>query len=74
MRPRPEEAGGSDILRSGSERERRREARDRAERLDSRRGQFTRWMRNQGMSEEQRDQALRDLDHVVDNLRQEGDR
>jgi len=54
--------------------ERRHEARERAERLDSRRGQFNRWMEQQGKSEEERERGLRQLDDVVEGLRREADR
>lgn len=52
----------------------RREARERAERLDSRRGAFNRWMERQGKSEEERERELRQLDDAVEGLRREADR
>lgn len=74
MRPRPEEAGGSEVLRGRSDADRRRAARERAERLDSLRGRFGRHMRNQGMSEEQREQEFRQMDEVIERLRREAER
>jgi len=57
-----------------TEQQRRREAGERAERLDDRRGQFARWMKQRGMPEEERDRNLRQLDRVVEGMRREAER
>ena len=57
-----------------SDTERRREAGERAERLDSRRGAFSRWMERQGYPEEKRERELRQLDEIVREFRRKSER
>lgn len=47
----------------------RREAQESAERLDGQRGAFVDWARKNGMSSEQIDQSLRQMDDVIVNRR-----
>lgn len=57
-----------------SEQKQRRETRERAERIESRRGQFNRHMEKQGLSAEERARELRKLDETVAAMRAESER
>lgn len=52
---------------------RRRALRQRAEGLDSRRAQFTRYMRDQGMSSEEVARELERLDELTEGLHQQAE-
>lgn len=47
---------------------RRRAVRQRAERLEGSRGQFVRYMKDRGMSSEERERELRRLDELTERL------